>query len=309
MGDASLAQTGLTKLKKAFDMWTSNKNQFPLYYETAWGGIVSSAGYTTGDPMADFGNTNYNDHHFHYGYFILAAAYIGSLDGEWLSSHKDYINTMVRDTANASADDNFFPVSRGFDWYHGHSWAKGLFASDDGKDQESSSEDAMFAYALKMWGKTLGDARLEARGNLQLAVVKRALDSYFLYTADNSVEPPRFIANKVSGILFENKVDHTTYFGRNTEYIQGIHMLPLLPSSAFTRSRRFVREEWECYFARGRADAVVGGWKGVLFASLALIDAKASWDFFSQAAFDKGSLDQGASRTWYMALAAGLGGA
>jgi endoglucanase Acf2 len=38
-----------------------------------------------------------------------------------------------------------------FDWYHGHSFAKGLFESADGKDEESSSEDAFFAYAIKMW--------------------------------------------------------------------------------------------------------------------------------------------------------------
>jgi len=31
------------------------------------------------------------------------------------------------------------------------------------QDQESSSEDMMHAYALKMWGKVTGNADLEAR--------------------------------------------------------------------------------------------------------------------------------------------------
>lgn len=31
------------------------------------------------------------------------------------------------------------------------------------QNQESSSEDMMHAYALKMWGKVIGNANLEAR--------------------------------------------------------------------------------------------------------------------------------------------------
>lgn len=29
----SLAQAGLINLKAAFELWTSNKNKYPLYYE------------------------------------------------------------------------------------------------------------------------------------------------------------------------------------------------------------------------------------------------------------------------------------
>jgi endo-1,3(4)-beta-glucanase len=266
---------------------------------------VSTASYVTGDPGVDFGNTYYNDHHFHFGYFIYAAAVIGYLDPSWLAANKDYVNTLVRDIANPSSDDGFFPIYRAFDWYHGHSWAHGLYESFDGKDEESSSEDSMSAYALKMWGRTIGDANLEARGNLQLAVTARSLQSYFLYTGNNIIEPSNFIENKVSGILFENKIDHTTYFGANIEYIQGIHMIPLLPSSTLTRTKTFVAEEWSRYFDRGRADAVAGGWKGLLYANLAIIDPVTSFNFFNSAGFDASWLDGGASRTWYLALAAG----
>lgn len=73
------------------------------------------------------------------------------------------MNTLVRDVANPSAKDEVFPMWRNFDWYHGHSWAHGLYAAMDGKDQESSSEDVMHAYAIKMWGQVSGDANMEAR--------------------------------------------------------------------------------------------------------------------------------------------------
>ena len=131
--------------------------------QASWGGVVSSATYATGDPGADFGNSYYNDHHFHYGYFIYAAAVIGYLDPAWVQPNKGYVNMLVRDVANPSGQDKYFPVWRCFDWFHGHSWAHGLFETLDGKDQESSSEDTMHAYALKMWGTVSGDSNLAAR--------------------------------------------------------------------------------------------------------------------------------------------------
>ncbi len=58
---------------------------------------------------------------------------IGHLDPSWIAANKDYVNALVRDVANPSSQDKFFPVSRNFDWYHGHSWAHGLFETFDGK--------------------------------------------------------------------------------------------------------------------------------------------------------------------------------
>ena len=232
----SQANQALAELKKCFARFVNNQQQFPLVYDNVWKGVVSVAGYG-GDLNQDFGNTAYNDHHFHYGYFILTAAIIGSLDPSWIASNRDYVNMLVRDAGNPSTTDPYFPFSRGFDWYHGHSWAKGLFESFDGKDEESTSEDSMFAYAVKMWGKTSGDASMEARGDLMLGILKRSFHSYFLMEDDNPSQPPNFVKNRVTGIvsntslwqridtnchqLFENKCDHTTYFGTNPEYIQG----------------------------------------------------------------------------------------
>lgn len=220
-GQQDLAKTALLELESCFEVFSNNQQQYPLIYDTDWKGLVSSASYVTGDSGVDFGNSYYNDHHFHYGYFLHAASIIGYLDPTWLDQHKDYVNALVRDVANPSSLDQYFPVFRSFDWYHGHSWAKGLFESSDGKDEESSSEDAMFAYGLKMWGKTVGDASMEGRGNLMLKVLSRSLQNYFLMTSDNVNQPAPFIGNKVTGILFENKADHVTYFGTDLSYIQG----------------------------------------------------------------------------------------
>ncbi|MBE7180917.1 MAG: hypothetical protein INR71_06865, partial [Terriglobus roseus] len=198
--------------------------------------------------------------------------------------------------------------------YHGHSWAKGLFESGDGKDQESTSEDAFASYALKMWGKVSRDDGMDARGSIMLAIQARSFRHYFLMESDNVVQPPEFIGNKVTGILFENKVDHATYFGANIEYIEGIHMIPLSPALVSTRGRKFgrlrvhrlcrlreadggiVKEEWNTYFSNGRVNQAGGGWRGLIYANLALVDAVTAFNFFNQANFDAGWLDGGASR-------------
>ena len=144
------------------------------------------------------------------GEISYAAAVIASLDPAWLTqgTNKAWVNSLIRDYANPVQDDPYYPFSRMFDWYHGHSWAHGLFETADGKDQESSSEDTMAAYALKMWGYATGDANTEARGNLMLAVQARSLASYYLLASDNTVEPAQFIPNKVGGIVSHHLTPH-----------------------------------------------------------------------------------------------------
>lgn len=61
-GNVSLAKPALIKLQKAFSRFASNTQIFPLVYESAWGGVVSTATYVTGDAGVDFGNSYYNDH-------------------------------------------------------------------------------------------------------------------------------------------------------------------------------------------------------------------------------------------------------
>ena len=305
LGNPGLAEAGLNNLKSAFDRFASNSQKHPLTYESAWGGVVSSAAYTTGDPIADFGNTYYNDHHFHWGYHVMAAAFIGHMDPSWVDANKDYVNMLIRDFANPSADDSWFPQWRNFDWYHGHSWAHGLFPAADGKNQESSSEDVMAAYGIKMWGTVIGDANMVARADLQLAVLTRTLRNYYLYEDNNTVQPAEFIGNKVAGILFENKIHHTTFFSPDIEAIQGIQMIPVHAPTGLTRNKNFIQEEWDAFFGGGKLDNIDNPWKGIAYAQYALVDPVVTWEFFASPTFQDNWIDGGASRSWYMAYAAG----
>ncbi|KDQ59730.1 glycoside hydrolase family 81 protein [Jaapia argillacea MUCL 33604] len=309
--DREMTSDLLAKVKEAFARFADNQQKLPLVYDDAWKGIISSGLNRNGDLMSDFGNGCYNDHHFHYGYFVHAAAVIAHIDNElgfgsqWLERNREYVDLLLRDAANPSSHDPYFPVSRAFDWFHGHSWAKGLFESADGKDQESTSEDAYFSYAMTLWGSVTGDKATESRGRLMLAIQRRVFQSYFLMEEQNYHQPANFVKNKVTGILFENKCDHATYFGLETRYIQGIHMIPVSPISPYIRSCIFVKEEWDRFFSRGRVDQFDDGWKGILYSNYAILDPKAAWGFFSRTDFKSQWLDGGATRTWYLVLAAG----
>jgi endo-1,3(4)-beta-glucanase len=87
-------------------------------------------------------------------------------------------------------------------------------------------------------------------------------------------------------------------------------MLPISPATSYLRPRPFVQAEWDRFFSNGRALAVEGGWRGILHANLALIDPRASYTFFRDGVngfWDERWIDGGASRTWYLVWAAGLG--
>ncbi|CAK7201452.1 endo-1,3-beta glucanase [Sporothrix eucalyptigena] len=308
LGDKEAAADGLRRLKASFARFAENRQKHPWVYESTWGGLVSTAAYTTNDPMADFGNSYYNDHHFHYGYYVYAGAILAHLDSSWLHANAPFVDLLVRDYANPSSQDAQFPVFRSFDWYHGHSWASGVFPSMDGKNQESSSEDAMALYAIKLWGQVKGDAAMEARGNLMLSVLARSLQTYYYYSPGQTELPAQFAGNQVGGIMFENKIDHTTFFGGDPELIHGIHMLPLLPCSPLCRPPAYIMQEWHDTFADGRADKAQGGWRGVLYGNLATASPNTAFEWFSQPDFRDDMLDQGASRTWYLCYAAVLAG-
>lgn len=143
------------------------------------------------------------------------------------------------------------------------------------------------------------------RSNLQLSVLARSVGLYYLYTADNTVQPHEFIGNKVAGILFENKADHTTFFSPDIEAIQGIHMIPLLAPTPLVRRPAFVREEWEAFFSRGRIEGIRNGWASIIYGSYSTVNPRLAWDFFTSPEFDLQWLDGGVSLTWLQAYAAG----
>lgn len=134
MGEDGLAQQFRDKLQPVLEGWLDGTNPDALLYDTTWGGLVSTNGVS--DPNADFGMGYYQDHHFHFGYHIYAAAVLAKADPAWGSAYEDQVMHYVRDIVEPSGADPQYPLTRSKDWYMGSSWANGLItAFGDSKNQ------------------------------------------------------------------------------------------------------------------------------------------------------------------------------
>ncbi|KAJ1918860.1 hypothetical protein IWQ60_007395 [Tieghemiomyces parasiticus] len=275
-GRQDLVNKVITPLKALIAPWLAGTNSDPLTYDTVWKGICSRAGLS--DTGAAFGNGVYNDHHFHYGYFVYAAATIGKYDSEWIQANRDPILALVRDYANPSHSDTYFPFLRHMDLFDGHSWASGLFPFGDGRNQESTSESVNAYYALYLLGLSLKDAELARFGNALLSMEIRSSQAYWHMTTKKSVYPAPFANHKVVGILWSTKVDYATWFGANTEFISGIQALPFTPVSATLLDREWVQEAYPVIkSAITRPDPpITDGWKEFMYMFHAIIDKDAA---------------------------------
>ncbi|CAM9319222.1 unnamed protein product [Choristocarpus tenellus] len=292
-----LVEICVDQVEAAFSQYISGNNGNPLVYDEVWGGLIGSDGLEEGAEGSDFFSVYYNDHHFHYGYLINAAAVLAKLRPAWATtSNQEWVYTLIRDVNTPSLVDPHFPMFRSFDWFSGHSWARGLLFSFDGKDQESTSEDVNFYYAMALWGRAVGNKNLDFLGRVQAGVTMRSIQRYFLMLDGSDVHPESFIPNKVTGVFFENKVDYTTWFGDNTDYnlphTLQMQNIPVTAMTEYVRTSQFVSEEWNGILAEV-LPSVEGVWATILLMSYATIQRN---NAFKQLL--SSSVDDGLLRAW-----------
>eukprot|EP00913_Durusdinium_trenchii_P022724 g21340.t1 len=278
-----------------------------LYYDVAWHGVASREGFSDiGCRNADFGNACYNDHHYHFSYFVVSAAVLVKLKPEFSADHAfvSFVDTLIRDTTNPSSNDAHFPMFRSFDWFDLHSWSRGVIPSADGKDQESTSEELNLLYGVRLWGMVLQRESLQALGTTMLALCASTIREFFLMTQDNQHHPEDFVTNHVTGIFFQNKVDYATWFGWRYEFIHGIQMLPVTPALLMIRTPDFCRQEWDNILS-GLPLSETDPWTSLLLAgTLAIIDPEAAYSRLS--AMKPEHMDDGLTQLWALYWSASL---
>jgi endoglucanase Acf2 len=119
-----------------------------------------------------------NDHHFHYGYFVRAAAEICRMDIAWCGADQygPMIELLIRDYAG-DADDPMFPYLRNFDPANGFSWASGPANFVRGNNNESTSEAANAYGAIVLYGLTTGRDDLVEKGMYLAGPMRTSLAS------------------------------------------------------------------------------------------------------------------------------------
>jgi len=277
-----------TRLAAKLDEWLGGDVADPLMYEPTYGGLVSKNGLA--DRGADFGNGWYNDHHFHYGYFLYAAATVGKTDPDWLKKRAPALLHLVRDIANPSEADPLYPKHRFKDWYVGHCWASGLFPSASGRNQESVSESINAWYGLALLGVALEDDRLRDLGRLMIATEVRSGARYW-QVAGNDIYPSVFAQNAIAAVVWSTKVDRNTWFGSNIEYTFGIQVMPMTPISELWLPAKWIdssRSAWQ-----EASTSAIEQWRGLLIMASAVTRPEEAWEAASSLTL----FDNGNSRT------------
>lgn len=238
-----IARTAIVaRLKTSVVAWLDNLNTNKMSYDITWGGVSTQNG--LGNSGADFGSGIYNDHHFHWGYHVRAAALLAKYDSNFLAVYKDKVNSIVRDYMNPDKADAKFTRFRNFDAYHSHMWADGLTNFNDVHNQESTSESVNGLYAAALWGMIIGDENIQQHARILLGKEIMATNLYWHHkTADTELESV-YEGNKITGIAWETKMDFATWFGANAEYIYGIQMIPYTPIIELIQPSDWVTELW-----------------------------------------------------------------
>ncbi|KAJ1871693.1 hypothetical protein LPJ55_003701 [Coemansia sp. RSA 990] len=281
--DSASAASLSARLVSLLKPWlVSQTNSDPLVYDKTWGGIVSTLGLS--DPSMDFGQGRYNDHHFHYGYFLYAGAVLASYDISLFAPFREPLNQLLRDYANPSYVDSQFPFMRHFDPYDGHSWAAGLFTFADGRNQESSGEAINAYYSAYLYAKALGFQDVASFYEIILNMEAHSGRRYWhpMRAQSEELYGKPFIHNTV-GIVWASKVDHVTFFGANDEYVYGIQMLPFTPATSLLLTPDWVREAWSPGSSSGGMKAAAqaagtNGWAQFLYSAYGMVDRNTALD-------------------------------
>jgi endoglucanase Acf2 len=237
-GDTTAANRFTSALRNQLALWSApgDRSLHRFVYDPEWGTLI-------GYPASFGSNTQLNDHHFHYGYWIGSAAMLGLYDPTWLRKpeNTDFVQALIGDIATLSTGDSRYPALRYFDAYAGHSWASGQAPFGDGENQESTSEAINAWAAIILYAAETGDRKLRDAAIWMYTLETTTAIDYWFNDGPVSTFPNGFERTQVSN-LFDGKADTATWFGNAPEFEHGIQFLPFSGASLYLgRDRAYVR--------------------------------------------------------------------
>ena len=197
-----------------------------------------------GYPSGHGQDNNINDHHFHWGYFIHAAAFIEQFQPGWAIKWGDMVNLLVRDAASADRNDMLFPFLRNFSPYAGHSWANGFATFPHGNDQESTSESMQFASSLIHWGSVTNNDNIRDLGIYIYTTEQTAIEEYWfdMYNRNFSSSQPYKLVSRIWG----NSYDNGTFWTNDIAASYGIELYPIHGGSLYlSHNESYTQSLWE----------------------------------------------------------------
>lgn len=268
LGETTVRDEALAHVRATLTDWftaTPGKAEQVFAYDERWGTLI-------GYPASYGSDTELNDHHFHYGYFIAAAATLARFDPQWASDEQygGMVDLLIRDANGYDRAETRFPYLRDFDIYAGHDWASGHGAFAAGNNQESSSEGMNFAGALVQWGEATGDTAVRDAGAYLYATQAATIQEYWF---DQAGAIPEAFGHTTLGMVWGDGGTYSTWFSAEPEMIQGINTLPITGSHLYLglRPDDVVSNYAELVEANNGQPTV---WQDILWSYLALGDGE-----------------------------------
>lgn len=262
----AVRDTALAQIEETLTDWFTadpGETEQVFAYNENWGTLI-------GYPASYGSDKELNDHHFHYGYFIVAAATLARFDPEWAEAYGGMVDELIADANGFDRDETRYPYLRDFDIYAGHDWASGHGAFVNGNNQESSSEGQNFANGLIQWGVATGDTATRDAGVYLHATQTAAIQQYWF---DESGAMPEGFGHSTVGMIWGSGGAYATWFSADPEMIQGINTLPITGGHLYLGLRPDdVVENYDEMVAVNRGNPTV--WQDILWSYLALGDGE-----------------------------------
>jgi len=280
-------ETGITPVYKDLLAWLENamadhftatdpagnpKITDLFYYDPTWGTLI-------GYPASYGSDTDLNDHHFHYGYWINAAAEIAREDPTWVSKYGGMVNMLIDDIADPNRTDSRFPFLRNFSPYEGHSWASGSELAAWGNNQESSSEAVNAWAGLIEWGAATGNTQLRDLGIYLYTTETQAIEQYW-FNVDHDNFPAGYGFDYTAQV-WSGQIWNGTYFSADPQDIRGINLLPITPGSLYLADNTSYEQEFLQNMQKEHGSNTWSSWQDTLWEYQSLIDAPGAIKLFN----------------------------
>ncbi len=278
MGNIEARDKMIATIKERLEDWLTAEGgevAFLFYYNSDWSAML---GYPAGHGQ----DTNINDHHFHWGYFIHAAAFLEQYEQGWSEQWGPMINYLVRDAASDNRDDPLFPFLRNFSPYAGHCWANGFATFPQGNDQESTSESMQFNSSLIHWGSVTGNDAIRDLGIYLYTTEQSAVEEYWFDTEERIFPENQYsLVSRVWG----NSYDNGTFFTADIAASYGIELYPIHGGSMYLgHDVAYAEKLWaEIETNTGILENEVNPnlWHDIMYQYLAFIDPQKAIDLYN----------------------------
>lgn len=266
VGHAQARDLFIREIKENLQDWltaSGGSDQNLFFYDTRWKAAI-------GFPESFDSNTLMNDHHFHWAYYIMAAAIVAQFDPAWAAQSQwgAMVDFIRRDASSGNPQDPLFPKFRNFDVYTGHSWANGPAMFDGGNNLESSSEAQNFNAATILWGVATNNKAVRDFGIMMYLQEAAAIRDYW-FNVDGDVFPAAF-DRPTLGMTWGDGGAYAIWWGDFLEAVYAINYLPVTAASLYLAAYPdYLRRRHE-YMERGPGLGNV--FRDIILAGRALYD-------------------------------------